>query len=64
MYCVHVQTKIKQEMSETILNLYFFSQPAFTRHLLWESTFSKIHGQIEKKKLQYMALKKLSSMVV
>lgn len=49
MYYAHLQTKIKQEMSETILNLYFFSQPAFIRHLLRESTFSKIHGQIEKK---------------
>lgn len=62
MYYVYLQTKIKQGMSETTLNLYFFSQPAFIKHLLWESIFSKIHGHIEK--LQYMVLKKLSSMGV
>ena len=49
MFYVHVQTKIKQEISETIFNLYFFSQPAFIKHLLWELMFFRIHGQIEKK---------------
>lgn len=31
----------------------FFSQPAFIKHLLGESTFSKFHGQIGKKVTVY-----------
>lgn len=53
MHYVYLQTKIKQEMSETIQNLYSFSQPAFIKHLLDESMFSKFPGQIEKQVTVY-----------